>query len=232
MTLRDILAGILLFSGAVTAPSFAGATVFSVNYTGTVDFTYSYTGAPLPLGIQPGAAVTGNFRFDTAEAQSPTSEIISCSGYCGGDGVIVTFAFPANLYQSVTIAGHTFTTDLGQAWLLDDYTIPGVHFQAVGIDSSLTGAYAEISISHSEDVDQQPLFADVNGLDDINFAAFSSWDGTLFTGPTGFNVSFSAVVPEPGTLALLSLAVSALVLAHARRKRAPLGASSVCRRAV
>jgi hypothetical protein len=199
------------------------ATIYAVDYTGTVDATYSYTGAPLPSGVATGAAVTGAFSFDTSFAGTPAYSFTSCSGSCGGDAVAAYFNLSAHLTESVTIAGNTWSADLGEVWLDDDYTIPGVHFQAIGVDNGKNGYNSSLGVYFSRKVGAQILFGDVNVLDGLMFDNATGGYGTIYTGPTGYYVGYVANIPDavPEPPALFILVATLTLLAILSRRVSP-----------
>ncbi len=207
----------VLSSALLLGAQAAHAAWVSVSYSGTVT-TAASNGAPLPAGVTQGAAVTGSFRFDPATAGSPSYDLISCGGnFCGGDGIIANFPFQANLIETVTIAGQTWTQDVGQVFLIDDHTIPGLDQQTVGLDSSVTGYGALLSLTYGTAVGAVPLIPDFNTIAGVDFASIPTWGGTINTGASGYYVGYIATVPEPGAPLLASLTAPLLLLALRRR---------------
>ena len=206
------------FAVLVAFPVVGNATIFTVDYTGTVDTTFSYSGAPLPTGVTAGAAVVGSITFDTAFAEAPTYTLSSCSGSCGGDAVTSYFDLTGHLTESVTIAGTIWSADFGEVWLDDNFLIPGSHIQSIGADNGTNGYDSSLGVYFSRVVDSVALFSDVN-IDGLMFENATSGYGTIDTGADGYYIGYGVdpplSVPEPSAFSIFGFGV-AIMAAMAR----------------
>jgi len=182
----------------------ANASIYTVNYTGTVNDTYLYGTAPLPDGIMVGSTINGSFSFNTDNAAPPTYIFGSCSGSCGGGEVFANFAYTSGLAHTASIAGHTWTAHAGQVGLGDSY-FTGPEVQSMGVSSTPTQDGSSLNFSLTKTGGSDKLFPDVNSLNQLVFGNAASGSGWIQN--SDYYIAFSvnipvqnSAVPLPATL--------------------------------
>lgn len=202
----------------------ANASTYTVEYTGTVDFTYLYGSNPLPNGVTAGSVVDGSFTFNTGDASTPSYSYISCGGICYGDGVSATFNYPANLPENITINGNVWTGAAGAVWLMQDFT-SAIPQYSLGVYSNPGDSYGDPLLSLTMSGPNSQLFNDINNLGaGIQFGTPTTI--TCVIRNNDYYISFSVdqplqfsvtSVPEPATALLLGFGILGMC---DRRKRA------------